>query len=149
MKPRTPLTQQEQERAKVLNASGKTPNAIAKSMGRSHHTLAKFLRKPETREQINVQRAELATMFDNVAHRIVDSVNDEDIKKANLVQKMTSAGISVDKASLLRGDTPTFNVNVAVLMEVVDAIKTQESAVSAHLCQRARERLTIPANDEN
>jgi len=122
MKTRSPLTSEEKERATLQHASGKTPSAIARSMGRSHHTLQKFLNRPGTREQVSLQREELAGMFDGVAHRIVDSVNDTDIEKANLVQKMTSAGIAVDKAALLRGEmTPT--INVTALLNLTEAIK--------------------------
>ena len=50
-----PLTEEERTRATVLNASGKTPSAIARGMGRSHHTLQRFLAKPEVREQEGMQ----------------------------------------------------------------------------------------------
>ena len=135
-----PLTETERERAKVLHASGKTPSAIAKGMGRSHHTLRKFLDKPEVREQVGVQREVLAGMFDHVAHRIVGAVTPEDVSKATLQQKMVSAGIAVDKAALLRGEIPT-TVNVTVLLDLVQAIKEKRSAEES-----ARPQLTMPGN---
>lgn len=122
MKTRTPLTETEQERAKVLHASGKTPSYIAKGMGRSHHTVQKYLAKPEVQKQVAIQREELAGMFDHVAHRIVGSVTPEDVTKASLQQKMVSAGIAVDKAALLRGEIPA-TVNVTVLLDAVAAIR--------------------------
>ncbi len=42
------LTQEEREKAKILAASGRSSNYIAKGMGRSHHTLAKFLSRPKS-----------------------------------------------------------------------------------------------------
>jgi hypothetical protein len=122
MKTRSPLSDEERERAKVLRASGKTPTAIARGMNRSHHTLQKFLNRPETREQVAVQRQELAGMFDGVAHRIVDSVNDTDIQKSNLVQKMTSAGIAVDKAAILRNELPQ-SIDVHVLLHLAAIVR--------------------------
>ena len=135
-----PLTETERERAKMLHASGKTPSYIAKGMGRSHHTLKKFLDKPEVQKQVNVQREELAGMFDGVAHRIVGAVTKEDVTKATLQQKMVSAGIAVDKAALLRGEIPV-TLNVHVLLDAVQSIREMRSAEDA-----ARPALTIPGN---
>jgi hypothetical protein len=135
-----PLTENEQERAKVLRASGKTPSAIAKNMGRSHHTLQKFLDKPEVQKQVSIQREELAGMFDQVAHRVVSSVTPEDVTKATLQQKMVSAGIAVDKAALLRGEIPV-TVNVNVLLDLRDAIRDMRRAEES-----ARPQLTITGN---
>ena len=50
MKTRSPLTDEERERAKTLHASGKSVYSVAKTLGRSPHTLAKFLRSPERRQ---------------------------------------------------------------------------------------------------
>ena len=122
MKKKTPLTESEKERAKVLHAGGKSPNAIAKSLGRNRRTVAKFLDKPEVRQQVNIQREELAQMFDTVAHRVVSSVSDKDVERASLVQKLTSAGIAVDKASMLRGESPG-PLNVHVLLEAVSIVR--------------------------
>jgi hypothetical protein len=139
-KPNEPLTETERERAKVLRASGKTPSAIAKGMGRSHHTLQKFLDKPEVQKQVSIQREELASMFDHVAHRVVSSVTPEDVTKATLQQKMVSAGIAVDKAALLRGEIPV-TVNVSVLLDLRDAIRDMRRAEES-----ARPQLTITGN---
>ena len=139
-KPNEPLTETERERAKVLRASGKTPGAIAKGMGRSHHTLQKFLDKPEVQKQVSIQREELAGMFDHVAHRIIGAVTPEDVTKATLQQKMVSAGIAVDKAALLRGEIPA-TVNVTVLLDAVAAIREMRRTEDA-----ARPQLTIPGN---
>lgn len=139
-KPNVPLTETEQERAKVLNASGRSPTYIAKSMGRSHHTLQKFLDKPEVQKQVSIQREELASMFDHVAHRVVSSVTPEDVTKATLQQKMVSAGIAVDKAAALRGEIPV-TVNVSVLLDLRDAIRDMRERQDA-----ARPQLTITGN---
>jgi hypothetical protein len=119
---KTPLTETEQERAKVLHAGGKSANAIAKNLGRNRRTVAKFLDKPEVRQQVSVQREELAGMFDSVAHRVVSAVSDEDVARANLVGKLTAAGIAVDKASMLRGELPG-PINVNILLECVQEVR--------------------------
>jgi hypothetical protein len=110
---RTKLTAEEKERAKVLAASGQTPHRIGKALARSPHTVAKFLHQPEIQQQVGVQREELATMFDAITDRTLRGVTDEDIRKSSLLQKMTAAGISIDKAMLLRNQAaPTINVTL-------------------------------------
>jgi DNA-binding CsgD family transcriptional regulator len=145
MKTRSPLSETERERAKVLHAGGKTPSAIAQSMGRSHHTLAKFLNKPEVRGQVSIQRQELAGMFDSVAHRIVDNVSDTDIEKANLVQKMTSAGIAVDKAAMLRGEMP-MTLNLTAVVDAVEVIRKHHEAEHLNDWREAHARI-VTAKD--
>jgi len=127
VKPRTPLTDQEKEKAKILHASGKTVYATARALGRSPHTLAKFLRKPEVEKEVHIQREELATMFDTITHRTLRGVTDEDIRKSSLLQKMTSAGISIDKALLLRGEGPP-TLDVHVLLDVASMIRGDRSS---------------------
>jgi hypothetical protein len=93
-------------------------------MNRNRRTVAKFLNKPEVRQQVGVQREELAGMFDDVAHRTLAGVTQKDIEKANLMQKLTSAGIAVDKAAMLRGQ-PTVGINVVALLDVAELIREQ------------------------
>ena len=61
---RSPLTAEEQEKAKILHASGKSIYAVSRSLGRSPHTLKKFLRTPEIMKEVNIQKEELAASFD-------------------------------------------------------------------------------------
>lgn len=126
MKKRSPLTETERERAKVMNAGGATGNAIAKTIGRNRRTVQRFLDLPATREQVGVQREVLAGMFDEVAYRTVAGVSDKDIEKANLVQKLTSAGIAVDKAAMLRNEYPVA-INVTALLDVAEAIRARDA----------------------
>ena len=142
MKKKTPLTEAEQDRAKLLRASGKTPTAIARTLGHSHHTISKFLDKPEVREQVNIQREELARMFDQVAHRVVSSVSDQDVQKSSLVQKLTAAGIAVDKATLLRNELPPV-VNIAILLDLTETVRRMRDEESER--QLAKVRLNLNA----
>jgi hypothetical protein len=127
VKQHSPLTTEEQEKAKILHASGKTVYATARALGRSPHTLAKFLRKPEIVKEVSIQREELASMFDAITERTLRGVTDEDISKSSLLQKMTSAGISIDKALLLRGQA-TSTVDVHVLMDIASMIRADRQS---------------------
>src|SRR5271157_494783 len=124
---RSPLSPEEQEKAKILYASGKTIHAVAQSLGRSAHTLKKFLCKPEIVKEVGIQREELATMFDAITHRTLSGVTDEDIRKSSLLQKMTAAGISIDKALLLRGQA-TSNIDVRILLDIARQLRDEERA---------------------
>lgn len=122
-----PLTPEEQEKAKLLHASGRSVWAVATILGRSLHTLAKFLRTPEVARQVNVQREELAALFDDIAHKTLTGVSDEDVRKASLLQKLTAAGIAVDKGLLLRGQ-PT-GIDVHILMDVASMLRGDRSSL--------------------
>ena len=122
MKQRSPLTTEEQEKAKILYASGKTVYATARALGRVPPTLKRFLRAPEIAKEISIQREELANLFDAITQRTLRGVTDEDIRKSSLLQKMTSAGISIDKALLLRGQA-TSTVDIHVLMEIMAIVR--------------------------
>lgn len=131
MKPtRSPLSDEEKTRATTLYASGKTIYSVARALGRSPHTLAKFLRKPEIVKEVSIQREELANLFDAITQRTLRGVTDEDIRKSSLLQKMTSAGISIDKALLLRGQA-TSTVDVHVLMDIASMIRGDRSNQSS------------------
>ncbi len=138
-----PLTSSEKERIKVLSAGGKTSNAISNAVGRNRRTVKKFLDKPEVREQVGVQREELAGMFDGVAHRIVGSVTPTDIEKANLVQKMTSAGIAIDKAAMLRNEHPV-TINVTAVWDIVALMKARDEQVER---ERVMSRALAPGTE--
>ncbi len=122
MKPRISLTDEEKEKAKLLHASGKSIYAVARALDRSPHTLAKFLRKPEIVKEVSIQREELANMFDAITHRTLRGVTDEDIRKSSLLQKLTAAGISIDKALLLRGQA-TSTIDVHVLLDLAAIVR--------------------------
>lgn len=124
---KTKLTPEEQEKAKILHASGKSIYAVARSLARSPHTLAAFLRKPEIVKEITIQKAELANLFDSITQRTLRGVTDEDIRKSSLLQKMTAAGISIDKALLLRGQA-TSTVDVHVLLDLAAIVRGDRPA---------------------
>jgi hypothetical protein len=127
----SPLTEIEKEKAKVLHAGGKTVHAVARSLARSPGAIKKFLNKPEVRQQVGVQREELAAMFDSVAHRSLAGVTSSDIEKANLVQKLTSAGIAVDKAAMLRGELPP-TIHINMLVDVLELLRLRREEEDEH-----------------
>jgi hypothetical protein len=146
MKPRSPLSSEEKEKAKILHASGKSIYAVSRSLNRSPHTLAKFLRKPETAKEVGIQREELAAMFDVITHKTLSGVTDEDIKKSSLLQKMTAAGISIDKALLLRNLPTAIIGSVQVLMNLAEMLRSERDVEDEAAAERWREQhtLTVP-----
>ena len=55
------------------------------------------------------KRTELADRLTDIAWNIVNSINDGDISKANLVQKSTAFGILFDKTRLLSNEATQIN----------------------------------------
>ena len=55
------------------------------------------------------KRTELADRLMDIAWNIVNSINDGDINKANLVQKSTAFGILLDKMRLLSNEATQIN----------------------------------------
>ena len=106
------LTTEEREKVKILHAAGQTYNSIATELHRSPHTIKAYLVKPEVAQEVSDTKSELAELYSAMAKRTLESVCEEDIKKASLLQKLTASGIACDKALLLKGEMPGVNVEV-------------------------------------
>jgi hypothetical protein len=65
------------------------------------------------------QKEQLAHKLYHNAHRIVDSITDVTINKASLQQRMTTVGISIDKARLLL-DESTSNISIYSIHKEAD-----------------------------
>lgn len=105
------LTTLEIDKAKILLASGKSPNAVAKALRRDPKTIRNLAKQSDIVRDIDKLKTELATAFEDLAERMVDSITDQDITKLNALQRVTSAGIAVDKAKGLRGEErPVMNI---------------------------------------
>jgi hypothetical protein len=115
------LTTEEQARAKVLHAEGRSFYHIGKVLDRSRHTIKAFLTRPEIVEDVKQKKAALADKFESLAARMIGSIEDADITKLNAYQRTLSGAIAVDKTQLLRGQATA--VNVTLLLEAVQVIK--------------------------
>ena len=122
-KPKFPPTAEERARITTMAASGLSQQKISKTIGRSRNLVKNVLAEPEIQRAVKDEKAELAVIYREKARTIVQSISGEDIDKANLLQKATSSAIPLDKSLLLSGD-PT-SINVSVLMDVVDAIRSR------------------------
>lgn len=107
----------EQEKSKVLRATGKTYHAIAQDLGRSPHTIKKYVEQPSAKEEIRELKADLADQFEDLAHRLLESITQTDIEKLNAYQRTIGAGIAVDKMRLLREES-TENIMGPVAMKI-------------------------------
>lgn len=89
------------------------------------------LAEPEIQRAVKDEKAELAVIYRDKARTIVESISDTDIASASLQQKAVSSGILLDKSLLLSGDAFPI-VNVQVLMQVVDAIRSRPQGTVLH-----------------
>ena len=123
-KPKFPPTTEEKSTITVMAAAGASQNKIAKAIGRSRHLIKNTLALPEVKQAVKIEKVQLAEEFQSAARRVLVSISDEDISKASLQQKAISSGILLDKSLLLSGDAFPV-VNIAILMDVVDAIRSR------------------------
>ena len=64
-----------------------------------------------------------AEIYDALQHRLLQSITDVDIGKAQLYPRVVSASILEDKARVIRGQAT--QINVSVLVDLVEAIKSK------------------------
>ena len=123
------LDTEEKAQITTLAADGQSPARIAKQVGRSHHTVKRFLSEPETQRQVTDEKAVLAEIYRSKARRIVESISEEDIAKASLQQKAIASGVLLDKSLLLAGDMPP--IRIEILLHAVQAIRDMRAAQDA------------------
>ncbi|MGH9604294.1 MAG: helix-turn-helix domain-containing protein [Terracidiphilus sp.] len=118
---KTHLSESEQAKAEILAAEGVPPTKIGKLLGRHRITVQHHLAKPDVAARVEIDKRKFAELFLSTAERLVKSVTQDDIEKSSLLQRMTAAGIAVDKAAVLTGEgLPT--VNVTALLAAVQSI---------------------------
>jgi hypothetical protein len=67
-----------------------------------------------------------ADIYDALQHRLLSSLTQEKIDKSKPMEIITGAAILEDKARLVRGQAT--GINVSVLMDVVEAIRSRPTA---------------------
>lgn len=128
MSKREGMTIQEIDKAKILLANGKTPNAVAKELGRDPKTVRKLEAQPDIAQNIREIKAELADMYEELSKRMLESITDEDIQKINAYQRTIAASAATDKMRLLKNQS-TANISIAhrfmQLQDEVDRDRTE------------------------
>ncbi|MDR3798348.1 MAG: hypothetical protein P4K93_09360 [Terracidiphilus sp.] len=136
------MTEREQGKIELLAADGAGPHKIGKAIGRHHITVEKHLAKPDAQTRVQDEKAVLADLYRGKARHIVESISEEDIKKASLQQKSISSGVLLDKSLLLTGDVPT--IRVEILLQAVADIRAQRERDDL-AAEREPRRLPAPA----
>lgn len=85
-----------------------------------HRVLTRFL-GAHTEEDLRAFQNNKADIFDAIQLRSLKSITDDDIAKAPLMARVTSAAILEDKARTIRGQASSINVNV--LLDAVNAVR--------------------------
>jgi hypothetical protein len=66
-----------------------------------------------------------ADIFAGIQGRILDTITNDDIKKASLQQKVTAAGILYDKERLERGESTSNTISIVADIEAVRRAKVE------------------------
>lgn len=121
-------TVKELEKAKALYALGKSYNQVAKELERDPKSIKKWLTSsPEVVKEISELKREVATLYEDLAHRILESISDDTIEEAKLRDRVVSAGVATDKSRLLRGEATQHISCQTMHMDLNELIKqTQE-----------------------
>jgi IS30 family transposase len=130
-RPPKPLTIKELERIKALIASGMTYHAVAVQIGRDPKTVKNACLKPQTAQEIQVIKQELADMYEELARRMLNSITDADITKISAYQRTLSSGIATDKMRLLRNES-TENIGISALLQ---EIRSEKDALLKELAE--------------
>ena len=132
-KPKGKYPPSTEEKAKIatMAAAGLSQNKIAKTVGRSRHLVKNALAEPEMKLSVQDEKAELSALYKDKAREVLLSIDAETIAKGNLLQKATSTAILLDKSLILSGDALPI-VNIQVLMQVVDAIRSRPQGAVLH-----------------
>lgn len=102
------------------------PSAIARRVGCDPSNVTRVLQtylNGASIEDLRGFQENKADVYDSLQRSILESITAGDFVKAPLMARVTSAAILEDKARLVRGQATSINVNV--LMDVVDAIRTR------------------------
>ena len=84
----------------------KSPAQIATIYGVSRQAVHQFIERNADALSDLLDTDKLMTYkLQHVTHRIIDSIDDSDLQKANLSTKMIAAGIAIDKSRLLLGQS--------------------------------------------
>lgn len=146
IKPKEPLTTEQETQITTLAAGGWSVNKISKHIGRSRHMVKNHLAKPEVKKTVQDEKAELATIYRDKARMVAVSIDAEDIDKASLQQKAISSGVLLDKSLLLSGD-PTINLNIGVFVDAVEKIKLRDKEEQERNWKVAHARIIPDAKD--
>jgi len=107
----------------ALKLAGLNNRQIADTLGCSKQNISSRLKQYEHEiKGLKVYKDHRADIFALEQKRLLDSIDDKDIKKTPIAARMTSFGILYDKERLERGESTE---NVAVLMKTVYEIRAE------------------------
>ncbi len=94
--------------AKILAGKLEHPDLSTRKLGKLLDVDYTTVSKTLTRYGVDIGAVETyqkhrADILDALQHRIISSINDDDIKKANLMQRLAAYGIAYDKMRIERG----------------------------------------------
>jgi len=118
MQNKSRLNTQEIKTIITRTAEGITPNAIGKELKRCNKTVSAVLMREGISAEVEVVRQKLADRYEELNHRLLDSISNADISKINAYQRIVGCGILTDKVRLLRGQSTSNSISVLLARHV-------------------------------
>jgi predicted DNA-binding protein YlxM (UPF0122 family) len=110
---------------------GMSTREIAASNGVCHQAVSQLLQRVNTSDILSIYTNKRADAYTILEHDILNSIDDEDVKKASLLQKVTAAGILKTHHNLETGkatdiiDYRGLNVN-ATLQAIRERVQSNQ-----------------------
>jgi predicted transcriptional regulator len=100
-----------------MKAGGMTQSEIAETMGVCKQAVSQAVKRFQLAPDLNVFQLGKAEIFENLQAEIVESIDRDSIKAANLQQRGTVIGILEDKIRVIRGqETSIDRVDIRMLI---------------------------------
>ncbi|MCX5803460.1 MAG: helix-turn-helix domain-containing protein [Proteobacteria bacterium] len=125
------LTVSEIEEASMMLADGKSIRSVGRALHKAPSTISKISKVPAVQEKIMKFREQLAGKFETLSDVLITDIPIADIQKMNPYSRVLSSGISIDKASMLRGmdKKPLVTVQIIHLDPTLRPSKAIENAI--------------------
>ncbi len=113
----------------ILMLRGYTQAAISRLFGVSEAAVSQYITRhySELAPLIDKSGDLLSLEFKSLANKIVQSVKDVDIKRANLRDRIVSAGIALDKSQILQGLPSAITACITISAEEALALRSRSA----------------------
>jgi predicted DNA-binding protein YlxM (UPF0122 family) len=109
---------------------GMSTREIAASNGVCHQAVSQLLNRVNSSDVLSTYANKRADVYSLIEHDILNSIDDEDVKKASLLQKVTAAGILKTHHNLETGKATSISeVDIRQIIATLPTAKVEDDNV--------------------